>query len=90
VSPGGKHAGGRMRGTAFLLLLSLAACAAPDAGAPGSGLSKISGWQEASGRPPSQAEFAALVAACRDRAGGAESGGQLDGCLADLGLRRTQ
>jgi hypothetical protein len=79
-----------MRGIASLLLVGLAACAVQDAAGPPGGSSLASGWQEESGKPPSQAEYAALVAACRDRVGGAEGGGQIDGCLTDLGLRRVQ
>lgn len=75
-----------MRGIAFLILLSLAGCATPNAVGPASSSSEVAGWQEASGKSPSRAEFAAVVAACQDRAGS----GPLDGCLADLGLRRVQ
>jgi hypothetical protein len=79
-----------MRGIAFLILLALTGCAAQDALSSASPSSAVTGWQEASGKPPSKAEFAALVAACRDRPATAAGDGQLDGCLADLGLRRTQ
>ncbi len=79
-----------MRGVVFFILLSLAACVARDAIVPSSASSEIRGWQEASGKPPSQAEFAAVVAACQDRAKSADSGGPIDNCLADLGLRRIQ
>jgi hypothetical protein len=79
-----------MRGVGFFILLSLAACAARDAVVPASASSELRGWQEASGKPPSQAEFTAVVAACQDRARSADSGGPIDNCLADLGLRRVQ
>jgi hypothetical protein len=79
-----------MRGIAFFTLLSLAACVARDAVAPSSATSEARGWREASGKPPSQAEFAAVVAACQDRAESADRGGPIDDCLADLGLRRIQ
>jgi hypothetical protein len=79
-----------MRGFAFFILLSVAACAARDAAVPLSASSEVGGWQEASGKPPSQAEFAAVVAACEDRASSADRGGPIDNCLADLGLRRVQ
>jgi hypothetical protein len=79
-----------MRGPAFVLLLSLAACVAQDVATPASGSAEVRGWQEASGKPPSQAEFAAVVAACQDRARSADRGGPIDNCLADLGLRRVQ
>lgn len=74
-----------MRGLVTLLLLGLVACAAQDSVKATGAAPAVSGWQEASGKAPSQAEFAALVAACRDRGQGA----QIDGCLADLGLQRT-
>jgi hypothetical protein len=77
-----------MRGTALAILLSLASCAAADGVAPAS--SQVHGWQEASGKYPSQAEFAAVVAACEDRTKSAAAGGPIDRCLADLGLRRVQ
>jgi hypothetical protein len=44
----------------------------------------------ATGKPPTRAEFAAVVAACQDRAKTANQTGSLDGCLADLGMRRVQ
>jgi hypothetical protein len=73
-----------------LLLAGFVAWAVQDGVAPTRASSAVNKWQEASGKPPTRAEFAALVAACRDRAGSAESGAQIDGCLADLGLRRMQ
>jgi hypothetical protein len=68
----------------------LAACATHDTAGPAGASFEVNGRQEATGKPPTQAEFAALVAACQDRVGSAETGWQLDGCLADLGLRRVQ
>ena len=79
-----------MRGVAFLILLSLAACAARDAAVPLSASSEVGGWQEASGKPPSQAEFTAVVAACQDRARSTDWNGPIENCLSDLGLRRVQ
>jgi hypothetical protein len=78
-----------MRGIAFLVLLALAGCATGDAPSPPSSASAMTGWQEAGGGPPTQTEFAALVAACEDRLGNRGSDGRLDLCLADLGLRRS-
>jgi hypothetical protein len=78
-----------MRGIAFLLLLGLAACAAVSdttASAPAAERD----WQTPSGRPPSKAEFAALVAACQDKVKATVENGPMVGCLADLGLRRVQ
>jgi hypothetical protein len=79
-----------MRGLAFFMLLSLAACAAADGVASASASSELGDWQMASGKPPTKTEFAAVVAACQDRAKTDDRSGPLDGCLADLGLRRVQ
>jgi hypothetical protein len=79
-----------MRGAAFFLLLSLAACAAAHGVTSTSASSELRDWQTASGKPPTKAEFAAVVAACQDRAKTSDQGGPIDGCLADLGLRRVQ
>ena len=57
-----------MRGVAFLLLFGLVACATGDAVTPASASSELRGWQTAAGKPPSKNEFAAVVAACEDRA----------------------
>ena len=74
-----------MRGSAFFLLLVLAGCATGDDMSPAGSSSELRGWQTAAGRPPSKAEFAAVVAACQDRA----KSGPIEGCLADLGLRHV-
>ena len=79
-----------MRGAAFFILLSLVACAAVDGVTPASASSQLRDWQMASGKPPTKAEFAAVVAACQDRVQTADRSSPLDGCLADLGLRRVQ
>jgi len=70
---------------ALLLLLMLAACAEPDGQSAGPG--DVQGWRFASGKTPTRAEYAAVVAACQD---GAMKHGQapLEACLADLGLKR--
>jgi len=47
-------------------------------------------WQTTAGKPPSKAEFAAVVAACEDRAKSSDKGEPIEGCLADMGLRRVQ
>ena len=75
---------------AVLIMLALAGCALFDteeAVAPG--LGEISGWQLASGKAPSRAEYAAMVAACQDRAVAHAAALSLDACLADLGLTRA-
>ena len=78
-----------MRGVLILILLALVACAHRQSLAPASAPSvELSDWRLASGKPPTRAEFAALVAACEDRDKGASSG-VINHCLADLGLKRT-
>ena len=79
-----------MRGMAVLLALGVAACASTDGMSSANASSEVRGWQTAAGKPPSQAEFAAVVAACEDRAKTASQNASIDGCLADLGLRRAQ
>jgi len=79
-----------MRGVAFLLLFGLVACATGDAVMPASASSELRGWQTAAGKPPSKNEFAAVVAACEDRAKNSTNSSPIEGCLADYGLRRTQ
>lgn len=79
-----------MRGVACFILLSLAACAAAEGVTPANASSELRDWQMASGKPPTKAEFAAVVAACQDRAKTDGRSGPIDGCLADLGLRRVQ
>lgn len=72
------------------IMLGLAACSVFDA-APqaGPGLGEMQGWRLASGKPPSRAEYAAVLAACRDGTATRASAKPLDACLADLGLRRA-
>jgi hypothetical protein len=53
-----------------------------------SGLDAVRGWSFASGKRPSRAEYAALVASCRQGAVQSARGKPLEVCLADLGLRR--
>ena len=79
-----------MRGIAFFLLLGLGACAAAQGVTSASASSQLRDWQTPTGKPPSKAEFAAVVAACQDKVKGAEQNPAIDGCLADLGLRRAQ
>jgi hypothetical protein len=79
-----------MRGVAFLLLFGLVACATGDAVTPASASSELRGWQTATGKPPSKNEFAAVVAACEDRAKSSANSSPIEGCLADYGLRRAQ
>ena len=72
--------------TALGLIAGLAAGCAMAAGVS----SELRQWQTATGKPPSKAEFAALVAACEDRAKHSDKAESIDNCLADFGLRRVQ
>jgi hypothetical protein len=49
----------------------------------------MQGWRFASGKIPSRAEYAAMVAACQDGAVTHARGTPLDACLADLGLKHA-
>jgi hypothetical protein len=73
---------------AALLVLALAACALWDGDEPAAGPIDMQGWRFTSGKRPSRAEYAAVVAACEDGAVARTQGKPLDLCLADLGLRR--
>jgi hypothetical protein len=79
-----------MRGVAFYVLLCLVAFATGDAVTPANASSDLREWQTATGKPPSKNEFAAVIAACEDRAKSSDKSGPLEGCLADYGLRRVQ
>jgi len=71
---------------AVLMLLALAACSASEASEQASAAEPDpSGWRLASGKPPSQTEFAAVVASCQEMT----KNGPIDRCLSDLGLRRA-
>jgi hypothetical protein len=72
----------------FLLMIGLGACGLYDANEPGVGLDDVQGWRFSSGKRPSRAEYAAVVAACQDGAVPRTQGKALDICLADMGLRR--
>ena len=74
---------------ALFLLLGVAACDLLDTGQSGYGSGDMQGWRYASGKIPSRAEHAAMVAACQDGAVPRSSAKPLDSCLADLGLRRA-
>jgi len=75
---------------ALFLMLGLAACTASDATEEaGPGLGDLSGWRFASGKPPTRAEYAAVVAACQDGPLKSAQAQPLDACLADLGLKRA-
>jgi hypothetical protein len=73
-----------------LVLFGLVACGTGNAVTPASASSELQEWQTAAGKPPSKNEFAAVVAACEDRAKSLNKTGPIEGCLADFGLRRVQ
>lgn len=68
---------------ALAALLALAACTSPEVETAAAGPDP-SGWQLASGKSPTKAEFAALAATCESK------GGTVDTCLVDLGLKRAK
>ncbi len=75
---------------AVLIMLGLAACAVFDMGQEtefGSG--EMAGWRAVSGKAPSRAEYAAMVAACQGGAVQRAVAAPLEACLADLGLKRA-
>ena len=69
---------------ALLALLALAACTEADLGGGPAATPDAAGWQLASGKSPSNAEFAALAATCQVK------GGAVDACLSNLGLKRAK
>jgi hypothetical protein len=77
-----------MRLIALCILFTVAACAEADANA--NQPADMQGWKMASGKSPTKAEFAAVVAACQDRAVPAAQEKLLDACLGDLGLKRVE
>jgi hypothetical protein len=79
-----------MRGVAFVVLFGLVACATGYAVTPANASSELREWQTAAGKPPSKNEFAAVVAACEDRAKTEKKNDPIEGCLADYGLHRVQ
>jgi hypothetical protein len=75
---------------AVLLVLGLSACSLLDFGEPvGTTSGEMQGWRFASGKPPTRAEYTAVVAACQDGAVKRARAQPLDACLADLGLKRA-
>jgi hypothetical protein len=79
-----------MRGVAFVVLFGLVACVTGNAVTPVKASSELREWRTSDGKPPSKNEFAAVVAACEDRAKTANKSDPLEGCLADFGLYRVQ
>ena len=75
---------------AILLVLGLAACGVFDTSQPSEfGSGDMQGWRYVSGKTPSRAEYAAMVAACQDGAVRSAQAGPIDSCLAGLGLKRA-
>ena len=94
-SPGGenlwKNSGVlEMRGVVFVVFVGIIACATGDAVTHANASSELREWRTADGKPPSKNEFAAVVAACEDRAKTANKDDPIEGCLADYGLHRVQ
>jgi hypothetical protein len=79
-----------MRGVAFAVLFGIIACGTGGAATPANASSELREWRTADGKPPSKTEFAAVVAACEDRAKSANESAPIEGCLADYGLHRVQ
>ena len=75
---------------AAVLVLGLSGCSLLDFGGPaGAPSGDATGWRFASGKTPTRAEYAAVVAACRDGAVKSAQAKPLDSCLSDLGLKRA-
>jgi hypothetical protein len=68
------------------IIFALAACASADANQP----AEMAGWKMASGKTPTKAEFAAVLAACETKAVATTDGKPLDTCLDNLGLKRAE
>ena len=76
---------------AVLIMLGLTGCGVFDTSQPGDlGSGEMRGWRLASGKAPSRAEYAAIVAACQGGAVRDAALATLDSCLADLGLKRAE
>jgi hypothetical protein len=70
---------------AVTALLALGACNDSETNeVADSALPDAAGWQLASGKLPTKAEFTALAASCQDR------GGVFESCLTELGLKRAR
>jgi hypothetical protein len=80
----------KMRGVALGVLLALVTCATGDAVRPANASSELREWRTAAGKPPSKNEFAAVLAACEDKAKSSSKTASIEDCLADYGLRRVQ
>ena len=75
---------------ALVVFLGLIACATGNVVTSANASSELREWRTAAGKPPSKNEFAAVVAACEDRAKTTNESDPIEGCLADYGLHRVQ
>src|SRR5947207_14524947 len=94
ASPAAPSGGQPMPRFAVLLMLGpvmlgLTACSLWDEAEP-AGPSDMQGWRGVSGKPPTRAEYTAMVAACQDGAVRRARAKPLAACPADLGPRRAQ
>jgi hypothetical protein len=51
--------------------------------------SELPEWQTATSKPPSKDEFAAILAACEDKAKSSNKADSIEDCLVNYGLRRA-
>lgn len=79
-----------MRWKLIVAMLALAACRDATASLPAPPAADMKDWVLPTGKPPTKAEFAAIVAACQDRQQNAATNIELQPCLADYGVRRAQ
>lgn len=69
----------------FPALLVLAGCQNPEtASSAATPAPDLSGWRLASGKAPTEAEYAAITATCQAK------GGAMDPCLTTLGLKKAR
>jgi len=79
-----------MRRLAVVVLFALLAGAAGDAVRPAGASSDLGEWQTAAGKALSKNEFAAVLAACEDKAKNSSKTESVEDCLTAYGLRRAQ
>ena len=77
-----------MRTIGLCILFGLAACAGAEANQPAD--MAMVGWKTAYGKAPTKADFAAVLAACQDKAVAKAQEKPLESCLGDLGLKRAE
>lgn len=78
-----------MSSIAVCVMLGLVACSGDNAAQNRTPSPELAGWRLISGKAPTRAEFAAVVAACEGKAVMRAQGQPLDACLGDLGLKRV-